>query len=284
VLGDHDLLVQGILAPTSLTDRLARGDRAVWRLPTGLKAPAGADGLASAAPDGLPDPGLFEPLIRQLLTAPSVEVPADPSRRELSAATAVAQLRQAASLPRDGALLDYTFDLGDNLRVIVLDLVRREGGSDGLVHAGQQSWLSRQLAGAGNRWVLVVTHQPLTNSVGGSAVLAILDDHPRVAAVLSGHTHKNRIEPRKGPGGGYWLISTASLIDYPQQARALRFHETAGGGIAIQTWLLDHVPTELGDISRELSYLDAQGGRPQGFAGTPHDRNVTLFKRARPSG
>jgi 3',5'-cyclic AMP phosphodiesterase CpdA len=280
VLGDHDLLVQGILAPTSLTDRLARGSRAVWRLPTGLKAPAGAEELASAAPDGLPDPGAFEPLIRQLLTAPSVEVPADPSRRELSAATVTAQLREAASLPRGGSLLDYTFDLGDNLRVIVLDLVRREGGSDGLVHSGQRDWLTRQLARAGNRWVLVVTHQPLTNSVGGSAVLSLLDRHPRVAAVLSGHTHKNRIEARKGPGGGYWLISTASLIDYPQQARALRLHETAGGGIAIQTWLLDHVPTELGDISRELSYLDAQGGRPQGFAGTPHDRNVTLFKAA----
>ena len=278
VLGDHDLLVQGILAPTPLTDRLARGSRAVWRLPTGSKAPPGASGLASAAPDGLPDPGLFEPLIRQLLTAPSVEVPADQHRRELGAEAVVTQLRQAASLPRGGGLLDYTFDVGDNVRVIVLDLVRREGGSDGLVHAGQGAWLSRQLARAGDRWVLVVTHQPLTNSVGGSAILALLDRHPRVAAVLSGHTHKNRIEPRKGPGGGYWLISTASLIDYPQQARALRLFETADGGVALHTWMLDHVPGELGDISRELSYLDAQGGRPQGFAGDPHDRNVTLFK------
>jgi 3',5'-cyclic AMP phosphodiesterase CpdA len=280
VLGDHDLLVQGILTPTSLTDRLARGSRAVWRLPTGLKAPPGAESLASAAPDGLPDPGLFEPLIRQLLTAPSVEVPADPGRRELGAAAVVAELRRAASLSRGGALLDYTFDVGDSLRVIVLDLVRRAGGSDGLVHAGQGAWLSRQLARAGDRWVLVVTHQPLTNSVGGSDILALLDRHPRVVAVLSGHTHKNRIEPRRGPAGGYWLISTASLIDYPQQARALRLHETADGGVALQTWMLDHVPAELGDISRELSYLDAQGGRPQGFAGTPHDRNVTLFRAA----
>jgi 3',5'-cyclic AMP phosphodiesterase CpdA len=280
VLGDHDLLVQGILTPTSLTDRLARGDRAVWRLPTGLKAPPGASSLASAAPDGLPDPGLFEPLIRQLLTAPAVEVPADLRRRELGAATMLAQLRRAASLPRGSSLLDYTFDVGDRLRVIVLDLVRRAGGSDGLVHAGQQDWLARQLARGGDRWVLVVTHQPLTNSVGGSSILALLDRHPRVVAVLSGHTHKNRIEPRHGEAGGYWLISTASLIDYPQHARALRFHETADGGVGLQTWMLDHVPAELGDISRELSYLDAQGGRPQGFEGTPQDRNVTLFKAA----
>lgn len=280
VLGDHDLLVQGILTPTALTDRIARGDRAVWRLPTDLKAPAGADELSAAAPDGLPDPFLFEPLIRQLLTAPSVRVPADARRRELGAAAVLAQLRRAASLPGSGALLDYTFDVGPRLRVIVLDLVRREGGSDGLVHEGQSAWLSRQLAGAGDRWVLVVTHQPLTNSVGGSGLLALLDRHPRVFAVLSGHTHENRIEPRRGPGGGYWLISTASLIDYPQQARALRLRETDGGGIALQTWMLDHVPSELGDISRELSYLDSQGGRPQHFAGTPRDRNATLFKSA----
>jgi hypothetical protein len=50
--------------------------------------------------------------------------------------------------------------------------------------------------------------------------------------------------------------------------------------VALQTWMLDHVPAELGEISRELAYLDAQGGRPQGFAGDRHDRNVTLFKSA----
>jgi len=72
--------------------------------------------------------------------------------------------------------------------------VRRGGGSDGLVHGGQQAWLARQLARAGDRWVLVVTHQPLTNSVGGSGLLAVLDRHPRVVGVLSGHTHENRIE------------------------------------------------------------------------------------------
>jgi 3',5'-cyclic AMP phosphodiesterase CpdA len=280
VLGDHDLLVQGILRPTALTDGIARGGRAVWRLPTGLEAPAGVGELSSVAPDGLPDPGLFEPLIRQLRTAPGVDVPADPRRRELGAATVVAQLRRATTLPRGGPLLDYTFDLGAKLRVIVLDLVRRGGGSDGLVHPGQSAWLAGQLKRAGDSWVLVVTHQPLTNSVGGEGVLALLDGHPRVVAVLSGHTHENKIAPRRGPGGGYWLISTASLIDYPQQARALAFRETAGGGIAIQTWMLDHVPSELGDISRELAWLDAQGGRPKGFAGGRRDRNVTLFKGA----
>jgi 3',5'-cyclic AMP phosphodiesterase CpdA len=281
VLGDHDLLVQGILEPTALTDRIARGGRAVWELPKGLKAPPGASSLAAAAPDGLPDPGLFEPLIEQLVSAPGVDVPADPTRRELSPGDVVARLRGAASLPRGGgALLDYSFDVGERLRVIVLDLARRGGGSDGLVHAGQASWVAGQLARAGERWVLFVSHQPLASSVGGASVLALLDRHPRTVAALCGHTHANRITPRRGPGGGYWLIETASLIDYPQQARALRVYETEGGGVALRTWMLDHAPGGLGNVSRELSYLYAQGGRPKGFAGQAHDRNVTLFRPA----
>jgi hypothetical protein len=36
---------------------------------------------------------------------------------------------------------------------------------------------------------------------------------------------------------------------------------TAGGGVAIQTWMLDHTGAGLGAISRQLAYLDAQGGR-----------------------
>ena len=45
--------------------------------------------------------------------------------------------------------------------------------------------------------------------------------------------------------------------------------------------MLDHVGDGwLGTFSRELSYLDAQGGRPMGFRGTREDRNVTLYRDA----
>jgi hypothetical protein len=43
--------------------------------------------------------------------------------------------------------------------------------------------------------------------------------------------------------------------------------------------MLDHVG-RLGAISRELSYIDAEGGRPGRFAGVHTDRNVTLYRRA----
>jgi Calcineurin-like phosphoesterase len=269
VLGDHDILVAGELAPTDQTRGLALGDEALWELPPGLSLPPGTGLTAGGSPDGPPLPGLVSRFLARALAGPKVRVPPDPGRRQMDAAEVVGLLRSGT-----GPTLDYHVDIGTELRVIVLDLARRAGGSGGLVRPQQPGWLASQLEGAGQRWVIAVSHQPLAGSEGGDQLLSLLDAHPRVIAALAGHTHRNSIEPR----GRYWLINTASLIDYPQQARALRVLRTTGGGVAIQTWMLDHAfPGDLGTISRQLAYLDAQGGRPGDFAGTRLDRNVTLY-------
>ena len=293
VLGDHDVLVAGEIVPTPLTRALAVGDRALWELPPGLALPPGARAQAASSPDGPPDPGLVQSFLTRALAGPTVSVPADPTRSEMTLEEVVGALRAAqgsgASAGTDtpagagpaGARLDYTLDAGPHVRLIVVDLVRREGGSGGLVVPGQEAWLAAQLAAAGERWVIVVTHQPLQSSVGGEALMSLLDTSPRVIAALYGHIHRNEIVARLTPAGGYWLIATASLIDYPQQARALRLVATAGGGVALETWMLDHVfPGSLGRISRQLAFIDAQGGRPQGFAGSRLDRNVRLYRGA----
>ena len=268
VLGDHDILVAGELVPTDTTRALAVGDRALWELPPGISLPPGTQLTAGGSPDGPPLPGLVDQFLAQAVAGPTVRVPSDPARRQMDAAEAIQRLRAGASRS-----LDYGADIGRELRLIVLDLARRAGGSGGLVRPDQPGWLAGQLDRAGDRHVIVVSHQPLGSSEGGDSILSLLDHHPRVIAALAGHTHRNSIEPR----GHYWLINTASLIDYPQQARALRVLHTAGGGMAIQTWMLDHIGSELGAISRQLAYLDAQGGRPKGFAGDRRDRNVTLY-------
>ena len=288
VLGDHDILVAGEIVPTALTRGLAVGDRALWDLPTGLTLPPGASVAAAASPDGPPDPDMVEGFLRQALAGPTVRVPPDPARRQLDVAEVLGRLRGRSTRAAragvtadyaDPARLDFRLDLGAHVRLIVLDLARRAGGSGGLVVAGQEAWLARALAAAGERWVIVICHQPLHNSGGGERLLALLDAAPHVIAVLSGHSHRNRIHARPTTAGGYWLISTASLIDYPQQARALQVIATAGGGVAVRTWMLDHTfEGRLGTISRQLSYVDAQGGRPGRFAGTRHDRNVTLHR------
>lgn len=283
VLGDHDALVAGTVVPNGQTRSLALGDRALWDLPAGLSVPPGVRSAAGHSPDGPPDPALLDTLLRAALSGPTVGVPADPARGQMGFGEVIGRVVRATGvLPvqlRTPGRLDYAIDVGRHLRLVVLDLVRRGGGSGGLVAADQPAWLARALDAAGGRWVIVISHQPLGSSAGGELLLETLDRSPRVIAALSGHTHRNRVEPRRTVSGGYWLISTASLIDYPQQARALRIVATANGGVALQTWMLDHFfPGRLGTISRQLSYIDAQGGSPNGFAGTRRDRNVTLYR------
>lgn len=281
VLGDHDVLVQGELVPTDLTRMLALGDRALWTLPRDLTIPPGVKLQATGSPDGPPLPGSIDDFLRQLLESGTVTVPADGRRAELSVEEVITSLRAATGGVGAADRLDYVHDLGERLRFVVLDLASRIGGSGGQVVDGQAEFVRSAIDQAGNRFVVFVSHQTLRQSVGGDAIQAVLDSSPSVVLTLAGHTHQNRINPRRTAHGGYWNIETASLIDYPQQSRALRFHETDDGGIAIETWMLDHAPgDDVAQISRELSYLQATGGRPGHFAGSRTDRNAVLFRRA----
>ncbi len=286
VLGDHDVLVQGELVPTPLTQALAVGDRALWTLPEGLSLPPGFELHAGGSPDSPPLSGMVDQFLLAALQGRTVAVPPDSARAQLSVAEVTGRLRTAAGLTAGGVeldgshgRLDYVHDLGDRLRVVGLDLASREGGSAGRVGAGQVEFVESALAGARERFVIFVSHQTLRQTVGGDEIEAALDGARNVVLVLSGHTHHNRIRPRETRAGGYWTVETSSLIDWPQQSRALRLHET-DRGVAIETWMVDHVPTgsdpELGAISRRLAYGDVSGGRPGNFAGEPRDRNAML--------
>jgi len=60
---------------------------------------------------------------------------------------------------------------------------------------------------------------------------------------------RGRGASRSGPR--HPLVGTASLADFPQQARAFRVVETAGGGVALETWMLDTVGP-LTSVARRL--------------------------------
>jgi metallophosphoesterase (TIGR03767 family) len=268
VLGNHDVLVQGNVPPSRVTEAIATGTRKLVRFDRAAIAAAHAGELRSV-----------RTLLEHGLPGPSRTVVADPRRRELPAASVVGRLRRAAGLPADGRYLDYTFDIGARVRGVVLDTIRRAGGTGGIVRPPQVTWLRHELQRAAGRWVLVFSHDDLTTVAGAAQVLAVLDRNRHVLAAIHGDTHRNSIEPRHTQGGGYWLISTSSLVDYPQQVRAFRISATADGGVVLQTWMLNtdsHVV--LASISRQLAYLDVQGGRPQGYAGTRADRNANLYR------
>jgi 3',5'-cyclic AMP phosphodiesterase CpdA len=260
VLGNHDLLAQGEVPPTPAIEALATGDRAVESLDPSVRPRAGTDSRTAVAA-----------LLAGGLPGRTREVPADPARRLLSPAEA---LRRLGRRGRDGDRLDYTFDIGASVRGIALDVVDRAGGARGVVTGAQLAWLHAELRRAGSRYVVVFSHQPLSTCTGGEAALRALDAAPRVVAAIAGHRHYNAIAPRAS--GPYWLIETASLADYPQQSRMFRLVRTTGG-VALETWMVDQDGAGLAGVSRRLAFLDAQGGRPQGFAGRRADRNARLM-------
>ncbi len=281
VLGNHDVLVQGALGPTAATRSVATGRRLIVS-PDAELLRLGRGGRIT--------PAHVDALLRGGLPGRAISVAADPNRTHLDAADVVARLRDAATAPLspgpEPARLDHHAHIGEQVELITLDLARRDAGSGGLVTASTTAFLAAALQAAGDRWIVVACHQPLESASGAAAAFALLDGDPRVVAVLSGHTHRNRITPRRTPAGGYWLITTCSLIDWPQQWRMLALRDGAGGALSIETWLVDHPgrPEDDADaagIARDLAYIDVQGGRPAGAAGDRGSGNVRLHLPAR---
>ena len=110
--------------------------------------------------------------------------------------------------------------------------------------------------------------------------------HASVAAWLVGHRivhrHVHRIVSHPGPHGGFWEISTGSVINWPPQIRALEFVRHTGGQMEIVCTLLDHdaPPGSLAHLRHGLArrFAGDRCGRMQGQAG---DGNVRLLRKLR---
>src|SRR6202034_1232563 len=119
--------------------------------------------------------------------------------------------------------------------------------------------------------------------------------HRCVVAWVNGHTHVHAVTAIRDDGypGGFWQVTTASHIDWPQQARIIELLET-DRGLAIACTVIDSAapvsyrdgadpagPASLAALARELAANDwqvrelitADGGAG---AGTAADRNVVL--------
>jgi hypothetical protein len=162
------------------------------------------------------------------------------------------------------------------VRFAALDTVGEGGGSDGNIDHPQFVWLRGVLEGARQRNELVVVYghhsletmnnrrpdelagscrpgrlacdhdprrsTPLHLGRGGPGSLrALLLRHPNVILFVTGHVHRNRATPqlRHNRRTGFWQVTTASHISYPQQTRLLELMENGDGTLSIFGTVLD---------------------------------------------
>ncbi|MGH9243820.1 MAG: TIGR03767 family metallophosphoesterase [Acidimicrobiales bacterium] len=223
----------------------------------------------------------------------------------------------------DTGRLDFTFPVAPGVLGIGLDTVNHGGYADGSVGSEQLAWLEARLAEVHSRYydaagvevrtghtdhvVVLFSHHnlytldnvlpdlrfPLEARLGFDALRALLARFPNVIAWVNGHSHVNRITPvpdASGRTGGFWEISTAAHVDYPEHARVVEIVDNCDGTLSIFCVLLEHAappgtsPDDystlgLAAISRELAANDPQLDSAA-HLGAPTDLNVELLIRS----
>jgi hypothetical protein len=181
------------------------------------------------------------------------------------------ELRRSA-----GVASYYAWSPREGLRFVSLDTVGEGGGPHGNLDHPQYRWLRRQLLGARRRGELVVVYghhtlETMSNSrpdelAGRCAPFKLAcDADPRVSspvhrglsgrvslhslllrfsnviAFVTGHLHRHsavHFAPRHGVGG-FWQVTTASHISFPQQTRLIELIDNRDGSLSIFATALD---------------------------------------------
>jgi metallophosphoesterase (TIGR03767 family) len=195
----------------------------------------------------------------------------------------------------------WSADLSPHVRALGLDTCNAVAGPDGAVPDTQFRWLRTELekAQAEKRLVLVLSHHnslTLENNAsrpGQDEVLHHADElvdlllqFPVAVAWLNGHTHLNQILAHTSETGGFWEITTASCIDFPQQQQVVEIVDNRDGTLSLFTTVLDHaspaVPgtsgrsVDLASRAREFAAND-WAENPTMRRGSPLDRNTELL-------
>ncbi|HEV7723284.1 MAG TPA: TIGR03767 family metallophosphoesterase [Iamia sp.] len=300
--GNHDGLLQGNAAPHPSFDTILTGDRKIVDLPAGTDPNTFVATLLTeprAVADRL--------RTRDYVTR---EVAADEDRRSITRTDWIDRLLASDAGPhgyvdadRDATKTWYRFPLADGVVGISLDTCAHGGSAGGCITEGQLRWLETELAavhtthlgpdggvvrtGADDQLVVVFSHHtagtmdadvpdpafPAERMVGGTELVATLLRYPNVVAWVNGHTHVHEVHVHPHPQGltpGFWEVTTASHIDFPQQSRVLELVDNADGTHSLFGVVLDHDGPLAADaddrslaglvaISRELSANDGQG-------------------------
>jgi 3',5'-cyclic AMP phosphodiesterase CpdA len=274
--GNHDLLVQGVASP---------GD-AYRSLATGARRPVALEG---------PPPTVAQLEREAVVPGATAAVTVAPDARRLPATPADFARIVAASRAGRPANAGERVELGA-VTVLALDTCA-ERGAEGVFTIAHAAWLEQQLRaasaahGGDDRLVLVATHHSSTTlrSEAAHSLPQLLLRFPNVVAWVNGHTHVHRVHPHADARGelpGFWEITTASVADWPCQARLLELSLTADGRLALHCTLLDaaleheHEQHELAALHRLLALNYCAPSAWAGGAGAAGDRNVVLLRTA----
>ena len=304
VYGNHDNQLQGTIPASADLEGIATGHHKIITPPENLDPPDVLTRLEDAEVGAL----------AELAGGSAMTVTPDPGRRLVSKAQHLSAHLDSEGRPEGhgyrpenlvAGICYYAYDVGERVRVIVLDTVDPHGGWQGSLDPAQLTWLQFQLAAAENRLVVLFSHHPLETMVNnrapaghrrvlGDELRAVLVEHPCVVLWVNGHTHRHRVTPVCRPDGaiGFWQVTTASHIDWPQQSRVVELLEAPDGTVTIACTVFDTAaaveptpggddPLTLASLSRELSANDWQtrdaiAAENASGAGRPEDRNVIL--------
>ena len=175
--------------------------------------------------------------------------------------------------------------------LVLLDTNHPHADYQGSVGRFQLIWLDEVLADADREGRLVVLashHGPdsLVNERGGDpdrllaeALLDVVHRHPSVVLWLTGHRHIHRVTPRPGASGGFWEITTASIIDWPCERRMLDLRRHPGGTVEIVSTVRAATTSEgsLAGWHRDLAQRFGGAQIRGAMAGRDLDRDVRLF-------
>jgi metallophosphoesterase (TIGR03767 family) len=298
--GNHDGLIQGTLPRTDAFDQLLVGGLKVTDVPAGTspfafiaEALNDTAGLAASARRGAIAARTVtaDPLRRTVLPREWVQAHLDSGDRPGPAGHGY----DPSHLEGDG--LYYRFQVAPGVVGLSLDT---GGYNSGALGRAQLAWLERELASVHSRsfdaagtevrssahdqLVVLFSHFTSETMTGapadparagevpvlGDELVAFLHRWPNVVAWVNGHTHSNEIRPMPDPAGrsgGFWQITTASHVDFPEQARIVEVVDNADGTLSVFTTMIEHaapVATDHGDlsplglasISRELAAND----------------------------
>jgi metallophosphoesterase (TIGR03767 family) len=301
VHGNHDNMLQGTVSPTGWLHEFPVGAVKLITPPDDANAAELLARFENADGDALAD----------LARGAQLAVTPDPGRVPVTRSDHIREHFRSAGTPAGHGYGErnlaegtayYAFDHGP-IRCVVLDTVNHHGGWQGSIDAAQLSWLEAELMASAARPVVLFSHHPLQTLVNDTRppgadrrvladeLRAVLLDHPCVVAWLNGHTHVHTVTAiTGGAGAGFWQVTTASHIDWPQQARIVEFLAT-DVALIIACTVIDSAaadryqgsaePADLAALARELAANDwqvrdqitAEGGAG---AGAITDRNVVL--------